>query len=105
MGNRANIQFVEENGGTMYFYSHWGGFETMKKAVKTALMKHERWDDDAYLARIIFCQLVKDDIDGTTGIGLSTEMCDNENPVIEVHADSQTVVIKDKTWTFGEFIV
>lgn len=104
MGDRANIKFIEENGGTLFFYTHWHGFEYMKEALRRALSLRERWDDDSYLARIIFCEVVKGADNKTTGFGLSTYETDNENPIIEVNAKNQTVTIGQKTCSFEEFL-
>jgi hypothetical protein len=104
MGDRANIKFVEQNGGTMYFYTHGNGLDFMKDALKAALSKRDRWDDEQYLARIIFCEVVKDACDETTGFGLSTEIGDGEDQVIVVSVKDQTVAIGKKKWSFEEFI-
>lgn len=50
-----------------------------------------RWGDDSYLARIIFCELVKDDVGGTAGTGIDVEPGDNEYPFLVVDLESQTV--------------
>jgi len=104
MGDRANIEFKEVNGGKLFFYTHWRGFEYMKSALKNALERNERWDDDQYLARIIFCEVIKDAHDETTGFGLSTTLCDNNNSIIEVDVKSQTVKIEEDIYSFQEFI-
>lgn len=105
MGDRANIKFQEENGGTMYFYTHWHGFDYMKQALMRALAKKVRWDDDSYLARMIFCEVVKADIESSTGFGLSTQLYDNEHPIIVVDIRSQSVTIGDDSpMSFEEFI-
>ena len=105
MGNRANIEFREEAGGKLFFYTHWMGLEHMKEAVYRALNKHARWCDESYLARMIFCELIKDDIEGTTGFGISTYEFEDGSPFIVVDVESQTVTINGiKSFTFEEFI-
>jgi hypothetical protein len=97
MGDRANI-FISEptkdnpkNG--MYFYTHWGG-NTLLNDLHDALIRgKDRWSDDQYLPRIIFCQMVQDDWESTTGYGLSTRIGDNGHPILVVDTENQMVGI------------
>ncbi len=104
MGNRANIKFVEDGGGTIFFYSHWGGPATVRGWLHRALSKRERWDDSQYLAAIIMREAAKDNLEGTTGIGLSTQIGDNGHPVLIADVNTQTVSLGKKKWTFEEFV-
>lgn len=88
IGNRGNIKI-----GKIYFYTHWGGSE-LYDYVRNALDRgRERWTDEPYLARIIFCEMVGDDVKGTTGFGISTEICDNEHNILEVDVKNQKVIV------------
>lgn len=104
MGDRGNIKI-----GKVYLYTHWGGSD-IKRTVQNALKKQWRWNDEPYLARIIFCELIKGDEAGETGFGISTSINDNEHNIIEVDVKNQLVkeLIDDteniKQWTFREFI-
>lgn len=110
MGDRANIRFDVENEPSMYFYTHWSGSElpfTLQKALKRG---ESRWEDEPYLARIIFCEMVDEDVLGITGYGLATFLGDNSYPVIVVKATKQRVILLDvsekiqlQSWTFTEF--
>jgi hypothetical protein len=113
MGDRANVYVKMQYGeGGVYLYSHWGGY-ALPQTLQTALQRHERWDDDAYLTRIIFCQMVKGDEDGETGFGISAALCDNEHPIIHVDPAAGTVSFRPEdeiadepsgcSWTFQEF--
>jgi hypothetical protein len=110
MGDRANVIFKEskESKG-IYFYTHWGGHE-LPERVQTALARHERWDDGAYLARIVFCEMVKGAEDRETGFGISEGICDNEHLLILLDVEGQRVrFLHPKTqdpihtWTFEEY--
>lgn len=93
MGDRGNIVVRQEkdtNRGDVWFYTHWSGNQ-IAHAVHRALAKRERWNDDSYLARIIFCQLIDSDTEGTTGFGISTRMQDNEHPILVVDVPGQCV--------------
>lgn len=119
MGNRANIFLAEPsytaapNTG-VFLYTHWDGYE-LPFTLQAALIRGEgRWND-SYLGRVIFSQLVRDDIDGATGYGISTALTDNSYPIIRVDRESQTVSFcrehltnptpsLEFTWTFAEYV-
>lgn len=104
MGDRGNIQVkdnAEDNG--VFFYSHWSGTE-LPDIVSAALKRGKsRWGDTPYLRRVIFCELVKGDIDGETGYGIDTSECDPNHPLIVVNDGAQTVTIGDIRWSYREF--
>ena len=109
MGDRANIrikqQYDETGNATnlyIYLYSHWGGSD-LPMVLQMALKKKWRWDDPSYLTRIIFCEMVKDDVAGETGYGIATSAPDNEHEYIDVDCEAQTVKIGDKHWTFKQY--
>lgn len=105
MGDRGNIQVKEspaDNG--VFFYSHWGG-SNLPKVVATALDRGQgRWGDTPYLSRIIFCEMVKNDVNGETGFGISTQECDPNNDLIVVNDYARTVTIGDTVRSYREFI-
>ena len=108
MGDRANI-FVKQEQSGVYLYSHWGGTE-LPATLQAALNSPQgrgRWDDEAYLTRIIFCQMVKGDEDGETGYGISTYTPDGEDRVLEVDSNFRRIDVRSRTghpgWTFDEF--
>ena len=104
MGDRANIRFVEEGGSTMYFYTHWDGTELWKTLQEALERGKDRWDDESYLARIIFSEMIADDIKDNTGFGLSTQMGDNGWNVLEVNMTEKSVKLEDESWSFEDYI-
>lgn len=130
MGDRANIGIktghgkkVHEAGACVVLYTHWSGYKT-PLTLRDALRKGKsRWSDPAYLARIVFCQMVgKDSWDEETGFGISTDICDNEHRSLVVDPDAEKVycytredtnsgkvfnaeaeLTPEKTWTLTEF--
>lgn len=91
MGNRVNVAIRENyTAKPVYLYSHWDG-EIMPAVVQAALKKRKRWNDGQYLARIIFCEMLKNSNDEDTGYGISSSIYDNNNPIILIDVDSQTV--------------
>lgn len=107
MGDRGNIK-VTNDVQHVYLYTHWSGSD-LPTTVQTALRKRQRWDDEQYLARILFCQLVrKDDWEGETGYGIGTVIGDGEDKVVEVDVGNQMVTCNfphfTKAYTFEEFV-
>lgn len=104
MGDRANIHTFSKDSQTgIYFYSHWGGNE-LPVVLQNSLKKKWRWDDEPYLNRIIFCEMVKDELLEETGYGIGTYIRDNEHDIIEVDVTNQKVKIGKKLWSFQEYI-
>jgi len=94
MGDRGNIVVKQPGGASaVYLYSHWGG-SNLPKTLQDALKRGEsRWGDHPYLTRIIFCEMAKDNIEGTTGLGISTSLCDNEHHFLVVDTEAQEVAL------------
>lgn len=94
MGDRGNIVIRQEaatSRGDVWLYAHWTGYQ-ISEVVARALARQERWDDPPYLARIIFCELVKGDESGATGFGISTSIGANEHPIVVVDVPGQRVM-------------
>jgi len=94
MGDRGNIivrstSYNSEKPSDIYLYTHSKG-SYIKDVLKAALLRRERWDDPAYLTRIIFNELQGDDR-GSIGFGISCGICDNEHPLLFVDVDKQEV--------------
>jgi hypothetical protein len=95
MGDRGNVRIVgpDFKPKGVWFYTHWNG-GSLDEIVAQALTRgQERWDDPTYLARIIFCDLVKGFERTLTGFGISTSIGDNEGnrKVLTVDTKTQTV--------------
>jgi hypothetical protein len=110
MGDRGNIVMKYEGGQEIWFYAHWSGSD-MAAILASALERGRgRWNDDSYLSRIIFCELIEDDVNGTTGFGISPHMCDNEHVILVVDCQAQKVSLRGEksgplpaVWTFEQF--
>lgn len=91
MGDRRNIELVYGGGNTIYLYAHWHG-TALPGIVASALKRgKERWDDDSYLSRIIFSEMVKQDIEGLTGFGIAPYQMDENHPNILIDLANKTV--------------
>jgi hypothetical protein len=104
MGDRANI-IVKDGSEQVCLYTHWGGYG-LPEVLRSAFIRGEdRLDDFQYLTRIIFCEMVKDEILETTGFGITVEVGDGGDQIIIVDVDAKTVSVGDnKPLSFVDFI-
>lgn len=105
MGDRGNIKVFQRAGHSepVVIYSHWAGSE-LPEMVQTALAKKWRWDDPAYLTRIIYDECVGTDFGTESGWGITTYVMDENHPDLVVDPYSQAVTYGDHKWSFDEFI-
>lgn len=87
MGTRAQV-FIKDEG--VYLYQHWDG-DGLFEIVQNAIAKKDRWGDSEYLARIIFCEMVQDDIDGSTGYGIGNSQHSDIEYLVTVDCKKRTV--------------
>jgi hypothetical protein len=92
MGMRRNIELnYGRQYGKIYLYTHWGA-EGLEKALAHALDRGRlRWNDDAYLARVIFTDMTQGIGDELTEYGLAPWECDPEFPTLTVDFGESTV--------------
>ena len=118
MGDRGNIvmRYNSKSRKTdIYFYTHNSGSE-IGAIARRALAKRLRWDDDAYLGRIVFGELTRDAYSEETGFGVGPMPCDNSHDYLVIDCDNQKVLrcAHDvtsnkmgkilKQWSFDEFV-
>jgi len=89
MGDRANVYVKNTDTQGVFLYSHWGGTE-LPATVQKALKRKARWDDEQYLARIIF-DTMTDGRAGDTGFGISAVIGDNSYPIIYLDCRTQEI--------------
>lgn len=89
MGDRSNIVIQEDSGARVYLYGHWMGAGAIS-VVGEVLQRGLRLDDSAYLARIVFSTMIRDDLAGSDSYGISTYECQGEYPNIVLDTRSQT---------------
>jgi len=113
MGDRANVKITfSSSPHPIYFYTHSHGSD-LPEIVGAAIQRRKRWDNDAYLARIIFSEMLKADGDGVLnseyGFGISSRIGDNEHPVIHVNTKNKTVCYESEDgapisqWSFADY--
>lgn len=90
MGTRAQV-FMKDEG--VYLYQHWDGYglmNTVVAAVQSPAGKN-RQDDAEYLGRIIFCEMVKDEVGGETGYGIGTTQHGDIEFLVTVDCKKKTI--------------
>lgn len=90
--------------GSVFLYTHWAGAE-LKQMLQAALRRRQRWDDNEYLARIIFCKMVEGSEASETGFGIGTfKHTDLQQAVYVVNPNDQTIQHGQHNWSFEDFI-
>jgi len=88
---RRNIALDYGAQTKIYLYTHWGA-EELEETLRQALLRgRDRWSDPEYLARVIFSEMIQDEVLETTGYGIAPYPGDEEYPTIEVDLEKQTV--------------
>ena len=103
MGTSASI-LIKSSDEQVCLYQHYEGGKlaaTLKSALKRGA---ERWDDFGYLARIVFCEMIKDDVMGTESYGIYPSAPFETDHVITVDVDAQTVEVKNLKIPFEQFV-
>jgi hypothetical protein len=103
MGDRAQV-IIQRNATNIHFYTHWRGYE-LPLILSDALKRGKsRWNDESYLARVIFCEMVGSD-DSVLGFGISTAYQDSvPERDLYVDVDNMTVRYMDREWTFDQYV-
>ena len=100
MGDRRMAE-LKLNKGSIYVYSHWGGFGMPDDAVNAIRSAQPRWGDEPYAARIIVDQLTKGSRDEETGHGLmlgpdAEDEYNGDSPSIVIDLPNQTLKVTGK---------
>jgi hypothetical protein len=115
MGDRAqvHVHYDRRDRTPVVLYTHWSGTE-LPEAVRTALKRGKsRWDDTAYLARIVFCDMVRGDENGETGFGIASHPkdADGDYRVIDLNCRTQVITFvgdwgeeSGRSYSFAEFV-
>lgn len=85
MGERTEILLHYKAGGEVFLYSHWIDIKSLKKILAKALDRgRERWNDESYLARIIFSDMIENEIKDLTGFGIAPYSMGEDTIVINI---------------------
>ena len=112
MGDRAMAE-IKKEGGSLYVYTHWGGFELAKDAKEAVKSAQGRLSDYSYATRIIVDQLTKQGRDEETGYGLMLEPnaedeYNNDKPSVTIDLLNETLTVnkdgQEEGFTFKEIL-
>jgi predicted nucleic acid-binding protein len=103
MGDRGNIQVIHPM-GSIYLYTHWGGSDVARDLARALDRARDRWDDEMYLTRIIFCEMIRGEEEETTGYGIGLEIADNEHEIPIVDVEHEEVFYNDRVYSFDAFM-
>lgn len=97
MGDRGQVRFIYgQDEGEVWFYTHWGASELVGDVQNALVRGKGRWDDDEYLARIVFCEMVGvNGVTGTTGYGIGMSKHGDVWQVVTVDASNNTVTVEE----------
>jgi len=90
LSTRSQVYLADSG---VYLYQHMDGY-MLPEIVQAALIQKERWDDEEYLNRIIFCEMVQDHIHDSTGYGIGTQRHGDIEWLVTVNVERQTVKIE-----------
>lgn len=93
MGERSNIVIMDNGQIECVFYGHWMGeanIQYVQDAIRTARDSRvngncDRTKHASYFAAIVARKLLKNDIDGALGYGISNRVHHNEYPIVVVN--------------------
>lgn len=103
MGDRGNIVIEEVDGTpTLYLYTHWTGSDLPTTVANALNRGYERWGDDPYLNRVLFCEMVRGCEEEITGFGIDTDPGDGGTEVYVCH-DAKRVRYNGQEFSFEDF--
>lgn len=106
MGARTVFE-LQDNNGSVFLYSHWGGDDKIFDAANALAKSQPRWEDTTYGMRMFISQIIGNDWQSETGYGISAKNVFEEQyaPMI---IDFETQVItfdeSEQMLSFREFV-
>ncbi len=114
MGNRATLMIVPpqmpRDGQpviTICLHTHWAGAELPQRVAQGLHEGRPRWDVPAYMARVLVCAALADDLDSIDGYGLGLMpfgmATETGRPFLVVDVRRQRVgFVAEKRWPLHE---
>jgi len=101
MGDRGNIVVDDGQNKPVFLYTHWTGTELPQILQRALKRGRGRWGDTAYLTRIIFSEMIQNEVLEETGYGISTTLCDNEHNILLVDDKYKEIRVLEADWKSG----
>ena len=97
MGDRAMAQ-INTEGGSLFVYTHWGGYDLPEDAKAAIIAAKPRWGDISYATRIIVDQLIKGGRDQETGYGImlkpsSEDEYNQDEPSVTIDLIKREIIV------------
>lgn len=110
MGDRSTVE-IKDGDNSVYLYTHWTGNKLLEN-VHSALKREQRWTDDSYLSRIVFCEMLRygyrNDLtkafDDECSFGISSTPCENEYKDIVLDCEKEEITVGALKCSFKEFV-
>lgn len=107
--NNANIFIKNSNNTGVYLYSKMG--DKLPVVLQNALKRgKDRWGDTPTMTRIIFSEMIQNDVLGNTGFGISNSIMDNDHLILVVDDANCRIGVFGETgrkwisYTYQQFI-
>lgn len=108
MGDRANVYIHDGDMPGVYLYTHWGGTELpsiVKNTMETDRAK-ARSNDESYLTRIVFEDMISGDLASETGYGISAQCGDGGDRIVDIdtqvgYGEPPKVILKGYGYSWG----
>ena len=95
MGDRGQVKIICEGSPDLYLYTHWGA-ESLPAVVASALDRGRgRWDDEEYLNRIVFSEMIQGYVMEETGFGIGFHEHGDVWRVVEINQSNKTAAVRE----------
>jgi hypothetical protein len=107
--NRANI-YVKNGDTGVYLYTNSLGHKLPKILQKALLRGKSKWGNTNVLTRVIFSEMIQNDVLGNDGFSISTQISDNDHLILAVNDQKEIVGICGesgrcyKRWNFEKYL-
>jgi len=93
MSTRAQVKIIsnEKSDQPIYLYQHYDGYDLFGIVIDALQRDSDRINDFEYLNRIIFSEMIKDNLMDTTGYGISNDEHDDLDYLIVVDMANKRV--------------
>jgi hypothetical protein len=106
MGDRGQVRIIGTYGSEkdLYFYTHWTA-SRLPEIVATALDRGRgRWNDDEYLNRIVFSEMIKDQVLDEIGYGIGLNEHGDVWRIVEINHFNKTVSVKHVEYFENDYL-
>ena len=97
MGARTQVKIIHGK-KAVYLYSHYDSGEILGIVQKGLKKGVSRWTDHEYLSRILFCEMIKDDVEGLLGYGIGVSKHGDLDNMVTIDPTKQTISFQADKW-------